>query len=90
LPKIEAPDGRSAAISRDALEVLDRAVWVGRGGVKLKIPDMSTKHLKACLVMIEESEYGAECREAIELELEIRRMGLRGPFLTDTTAPEED
>ena len=89
MPKITAPDGKSMPISREALEVLDQAVWIGAGGVQVPIIDMPTHRLHSCLRIIEEGDYGADCREAIELELEVRRLGLRGPFFRDTTRPEE-
>lgn len=70
--------------------MLDSAQWVGKGGVRTPVTDMSTKWLVDCLRLIEETDYGADCREAIELELEIRRLGLRGPFFTNTSGPPED
>lgn len=89
MPKIVALDGTKMSITSEALEMLDDAVWIGAGGQKFPIIDMPTHRLHNCLRIIEEGDYGADCREAIELELEIRRFGLRGPFFRDTTRPEE-
>jgi hypothetical protein len=56
--------------------VRDR-VWVTKDGRKLLVAQMETGHIERALEMIKANNWRRRYQTRLELELEIRRQGLR-------------